>query len=163
MKLGSKILIGCIVVLTFLSLSATFYKTVILQDFEVTGVWIEFPTEDSSYVWFVYDNEEYELELETSNYGEILLAVAGEVGLETASLEPEFVEYLESAYAEAEVTGTGEEEITDDEEGGEAELLEEEDASSTDASIEESDPEASVDATEANISSTTSLETVISI
>lgn len=159
MKLGSKILVGCIVVLTILSLSATFYKTVILQDFEVTGVWIEFPTEDSSYVWFVYENEEYELELETSNYDEILSAVSTEVGVEASLLPPDFVEYLESAYAEAEVTGEGEEESL--EEGDESEeMTEEETGESTpaDTSLTETNDEGPVDAEE---TSTTTLEALI--
>jgi hypothetical protein len=94
--------------LTVLSVSATFYKTVILQDFELTGVSIEFPTEESTFVWFVYNNKEYELELETSNYEEIITAVANEVGLPSSELDANFLEYLKTAYGEAGVNGTGE-------------------------------------------------------
>jgi hypothetical protein len=166
MKMGSKILIGCIVVLTILSLSATFYKTVILQDFEMTGVWVEFPTEDSSYVWFVHDNEEYELELETSNYDEILLAVAGEVGAEPEELDADFVAYLASAYDEAEVTGTSEEESEEmsEESTEEEELLSDESASSSDASFEDAgtDSEALIEGADEEVASS-SLEAIISI
>lgn len=96
-------MIGFTVLLVVLSISATFYKTVVLQDFDVTGAYIEFPTEDSSYVWFVYNNEEYELELETSNYEEILIAVADELETSALELDEDFLLYLQSAYNEGEV------------------------------------------------------------
>jgi len=148
MNRGSKVLVGVILFLVVLSVSATFYKTVILQDFEVTGVFIEFPTEESSYVWFVYDREEYELELETSSYDEILTAAAHEIGLPVTDLEPGFTDYLRTAYDEAEVTGTGEEaeEGSDEEvpveEAESTEILEEE-ATST-INISEVDSEEDV-------------------
>ncbi len=93
------------IILTSISVSATFYKTVILQDFEVTGVWIEFPTPNSSYVWFVYDNQEYELDLDTTDYLEIETNVANELEVDISNLDPDFIDYLQSAYDEAEVTG----------------------------------------------------------
>lgn len=117
----SKILLIFVGILIALSVSATFYKTVILQDFDITGVWIEFPTEESSYVWFVYDNGEYEIELETTDYDELIQAVSEEVGIEAENLETDFLDYFYSAYEEAEVVeedeGTdGYEDIVDDEE-----------------------------------------------
>ncbi len=116
MNRGSKVLVGIIFFLIVLSVSATFYKTVILQDFEVTGVFVEFPTEDSTYVWFVYDNEEYELELETTNYDEIVNATADKIGVPVSELDADFLDYLHTAYDEGEVTGTGEEETVEEEE-----------------------------------------------
>lgn len=101
MDTKSKVLIGVVCLLLILSVSATFYRTVILQDFDVTGVWLEFPTEDSSYVWFFYDNEEYELELETTDEGAVLAAIADEVGVAVTELEPMFMETFTEAYEEA--------------------------------------------------------------
>lgn len=97
----SKILLWSMVVLVVLSVSATFYKTVILQAFDVTGVWIEFPTEDSSYVFFIYENEEYELELDTTDYDELVLNVAHAINAPENELTSEFFEYFEVAYEEA--------------------------------------------------------------
>ncbi len=101
MDTKSKVLIAGVCVLLALSVSATFYRTVILQDFDVTGVWLEFPTEDSSYVWFFYDNEEYELELETADERAVLAAIADEVGVAVTELEPLFMETFTEAYEEA--------------------------------------------------------------
>lgn len=101
MDTKSKVLIAGVCVLLLLSVSATFYRTVILQDFDVTGVWLEFPTEDSSYVWFFYDNEEYELELETADEGAVLAAIADEVGVTVTELDSDFTDSYEYAYGEA--------------------------------------------------------------
>ena len=97
----SKILFITMIVLIAVSVSATFYKTVILQDFDVTGVWIEFPTEDTSYVWFVYDDIEYELELEENDLEVIKLSIASSIGVEVNELDTDFVSYVESSYEEA--------------------------------------------------------------
>ncbi len=102
----SKVLIFGIGVLLILSIGATFYKTVILQDFDVTGVWIEFPTEETSYAWFFYDNEEYELELETTDEEEILAAIAEEVGVAEEELKGDFVETFAETYEEAVLMGS---------------------------------------------------------
>jgi hypothetical protein len=101
MDLRSKLLLTIILVLTLLSVSATFYKTVILQDFDVTGAYIEFTDDESSYVWFVYENEEYELELNTTNYDEIISSISEEIGIDTEKLPADFLEYLNNAYDDA--------------------------------------------------------------
>lgn len=110
MKFGSKILIGFTVLLVCISLSATFYKTVILQDFKAEGAYIEFPTESSSYVWFVYNNEEYELELESTNYNDILDATAVAIGVSVQEMDNDFLEYLKIAFDDAEIVENGESE-----------------------------------------------------
>ncbi len=146
MNRGSKVLVGVILFLIVLSVSATFYKTVVLQDFEVTGVFIEFPTEDSTYVWFVYDNEEYELELETTNYDEIVNATADEIGVSVSELDTDFLDYLHTAYDEGEVTGTGEEEGSVEEtENEEAQSNESEEATSTTETSEPATAEAVIE------------------
>ena len=122
MDLKSRILLIFVGLLTIVSVSATFYKTVVLQDFDVTGVWIEFPSEDSAYVWFIYDNQEYELELETSDYEELIEAVSDEVGIEIDDLDKDFVDYFQYAYDNAELTVekadvTEEEQVTEEETG----------------------------------------------
>jgi hypothetical protein len=94
----SKVLIFGIGVLLILSIGATFYKTVILQDLDVTGVWIEFPTEETSYIWFFYDNEEYEIELDTTNRDNILSEVASEVQTTKAGLDAQFVAQFDDAF-----------------------------------------------------------------
>ncbi|HEY0964735.1 MAG TPA: hypothetical protein VGE31_02985 [Candidatus Paceibacterota bacterium] len=114
MKWSTKLLTGFLVVLTIVSISATFYKTVILQDFNVTGVWIEFPTDDSTYVWFYYKNEEYELELKTTDYNLILLSIADAVGEPLSELDVEFIDHLKEAYDTGEVTNTGTVEDTEE-------------------------------------------------
>jgi hypothetical protein len=106
MNRNSRILLGVTLLFVVLSVAATFYKTVILQDFDVTGVHIEFPTKNTSYVWFIYNNEEYELELETSNYEEILTEVAQEIDIPETSLDVDFIKYIQSAYLEAKTTTT---------------------------------------------------------
>lgn len=107
----TKILFASLIFLTVLSVSATFYKTVILQDFDITGVYVEFPTKDTSSVWFVYDNKEYELELETVNYDEIVAAIASELAISETELDADFLEYLQTAYDEGEVVDDGGEEV----------------------------------------------------
>jgi hypothetical protein len=84
-----------------LSIAATFYNTLILQDFELRGVVIEFPTEESTYLWFIYDNKEYEMELESTELNIILLTVSNEVGVPVAELDELFVEYLKNSHEEA--------------------------------------------------------------
>lgn len=84
-----------------ISIGATYYKMVVLQDFETTGIWLEFVEEESTYVFFVYENVEYELELETTDYNLILLSISDEVGIPVADLDPDFLEYLQGSYEEA--------------------------------------------------------------
>ncbi len=97
----SKILFTTMFILIVVSVSATFYKTVILENFDLAGVWIEFPTETSSYIWFVYENTEYELELEETEIEPILEKIADTVGLPVTELDSGFVAYIESSYEEA--------------------------------------------------------------
>lgn len=114
--MGSKILLVLVLLLTILSVSATYYKTVILQDFDITGFWIEFYEGDTSYVYFVYENEEYEIEPETTDYNLILLSVSEELGIPATDLDQSFLEGLQAAYEEAEYV-----EPSDDEASEEAE------------------------------------------
>jgi hypothetical protein len=104
MMRSSKVLLGFVLFLIVLSISATFYKTVILEDFKMTGVYIEFPTEETSYVWFVYDDNEYELVIQSTNYEDIVASVSSELDIAVTELDVDFLEYLEEAYAGGEIT-----------------------------------------------------------
>lgn len=103
MDTKSKILFWVTGLLILLSVAATFYRTVILQDFEVTGVWMEVYEDNTSYVWFFYDNEEYELELETADQGEVLSAIALEVGMSSDQMDQDFLNSYEYAYSQADL------------------------------------------------------------
>ena len=81
-----------------------------MQDFKAEGAYIEFPTESSSYVWFVYNNEEYELELESTNYNDILDATAVAIGVSVQEMDNDFLEYLKIAFDDAEIVENGESE-----------------------------------------------------
>lgn len=101
MSHASKVLAVVTALLLVLSVSATYYKTIVLEDFSMTGVWVEFYDTDYSYLWFVYGDEEYELEVESAELLEITAAVAKELSVAPADLEPLFIEKLETAYDEA--------------------------------------------------------------
>lgn len=100
MDLKTKILSWVVAMSLILSITSTFYKTIILQDFEVTGTWIEIG-DDWSYVWFMYENKEYELELATTVFEEILTETANEIGIPEKNIDPIFIESLDWALEDA--------------------------------------------------------------
>ena len=109
----SKILFGVVVVLLVLALASTFFKTVVLGDFDMVGMSIEIE-DDSSYVWFIYENAEYEFEADTTDYDELLAYAAEELGLGVDELDPAFSDdfsyALEDALAFSEEEGDSESE-----------------------------------------------------
>lgn len=107
----TKLLLSLFLSLTILSVVSSYYKSVVQQDFDITGIWVEFYYDETSYVYFVYDNEEYEIEPETTNYKEILEEISAELDIPTKDLDSEFIEYMEQAYKEAKYVEITEEEI----------------------------------------------------
>jgi hypothetical protein len=101
MDLKSKILISSLAVFTFLSVASTFYKTIILQDFEMEGAYVEFSSENSSKVWYVYDHTVYELELETTDLQQILAEISFQQNTDLADLPTGLVEYVTTSHSEA--------------------------------------------------------------
>lgn len=94
-------LIVVVTLLTILSAAATFYSSVLAQNYQVEGVWIEVYEDSSAYAWFVYDNQEYEIDLDTSNYEDVLLIIADEIGVTLDELDPAFIDYFDYAFTEA--------------------------------------------------------------
>lgn len=87
--------------LLVVSVSSAYYKTVMLQDFDITGIWIEFTSEKSTYIFFVYENIQYELELDTIDYNLILLSISNEVNRPVSNMNDDFIEDLLLTYQEA--------------------------------------------------------------
>lgn len=83
-----------------ISIAATYYKTVVLQDFPITGISIELLDESTTYAYFVYQNTPHEVEVPTTDYNLLLLAVADTIGIPVAELDPNFIMEFEMAYNE---------------------------------------------------------------
>lgn len=93
----SKLLLLSIIIISLLSISAAFYKSVVLQEFVITGMGV-YLEEDYTYSWFVYEGEEYEFETESTDYADLEQAVVEELG----AVDGEFLADLEATFTEAE-------------------------------------------------------------
>lgn len=80
------------------SIGATYYKTAVLEDFTVTGISIEFLDGDTMYIFFVYDNIIHELNIASTDYNLLLLAIADKIGKPVAELDETFLDSLQSNY-----------------------------------------------------------------
>lgn len=100
MNRKSKILLWIFILLIVLSVSATFYKTVILQDFVVSGIGVEI-SENTTYVYFVYEGVEYEMELAANNFDDIERAISTELMLPLNEINKDFLDSLHETYLEA--------------------------------------------------------------
>jgi len=118
MTSGIKILLTLLTIMVILSVSSTYYRSVVLQDFELTGVWMEFYENDSTYVWYFYANEEYELEVESTEYDVIMTEIAQQLNTDIDFLDKDFLDTYSYAYSEAEYA-TEEETLDSNEETNE--------------------------------------------
>lgn len=100
MGLKSKILLGITLTAIILSVTSSFYKSVIIEDFEVVGTWVEVD-EDYAYVWFMYENQEYEFEIESNSLDKIISTIVEQTGTAEKNLDADFIEDLEYSYDDA--------------------------------------------------------------
>jgi len=100
MSIVPKIIVGVLIFTTLLTVSASYYKSVVAHDFKVYGVNIELD-ENSSYVWFVFDNTEYEIDVPSNELDAILNSISEETGVPASQFDISFLEYIEYSYQEA--------------------------------------------------------------
>jgi hypothetical protein len=101
MNNASKLVTLSFVFFLAISICATFYQTVIKQDYAVVGLGVELSV-NGTYAYFIYDGLEYEIELKTHDFQNLKKATLEEIDLEDEAIDSSFISSLEEAFYEAE-------------------------------------------------------------
>lgn len=83
-----------------LSLMSTVYSTFIINDFTVSGVYIEIE-DDIAFIEFYYDGEDYETESDILDTEHVLMAIAGALEQGSEGLTEVYYTAAENALYEA--------------------------------------------------------------